>query len=463
MAEPLAQVPTPSIPTGRIGAQEALNIQEPFLKRKSELGGMLAGAEADIATGKQAQAETLAAGRAAAGERRAGAERMAAERLETRMQQEPLPAFVPTKDTTQDIAALFSLIGVIGMVVGGGGRKNSLSAQAAMNGMLEGWQKGRSDLYARERNEFDKNFRAMVQKHNEFRKEMEDAVKLARTDYDAGMQAAELAAAKAGSDIVKAQLRKGELLNAYKVVTESQTGVTKALEFEQKTRTAEEQARQRELDRQQRDRREQRQREEFMMRMEQSDKKFLASLAAREAKATRAEKPTKAPTDVEKAVRGNATFLDQVEGIVDRAEKLAREGKIQGIGVIKGLVPYEAAQFYMSQEEKNLLQDFSALTNQKLKDQSGATVTGAEFARQRGVLPLRNDEIQTVIGKLKNWRRLVAEETAVIGKAYPGTIRQYGIVLDLPAEKTKMVPGMVYRTRQGNLLWNGAEFVEQEE
>jgi hypothetical protein len=41
------------------------------------------------------------------------------------------------------------------------------------------------------------------------------------------LQAAELSAAKYGSDIVKAQLRKGELLNAYKTVSESQAGVTK--------------------------------------------------------------------------------------------------------------------------------------------------------------------------------------------------------------------------------------------
>jgi hypothetical protein len=117
--------------------------------------------------------------------------------------------------------------------------------------------------------------------------------------------------------------------------------------------------------------------------MEQSEPPILLAAQAQraETKAAKAETAAKAPTDVEKAVRGNATFLDQVEGIVDRAEKLAKSGKIEGIGVLKGLVPYEAAQLYMSQEEKDLLQDFSALTNQKLKDQSGATVTGAEFAR----------------------------------------------------------------------------------
>jgi len=78
----------------------------------------------------------------------------------------------------------------------------------AMNGMLEGHRKGRADLYKQQLSEFDKNFKSMLQKHAEFRKEMEDAVKLAATNKEAGMQAAELAAVKSGSEIVKAQLRK---------------------------------------------------------------------------------------------------------------------------------------------------------------------------------------------------------------------------------------------------------------
>jgi len=101
----------------------------------------------------------------------------------------------------------------------------------AMNGMLEGHQKGRQDLYRQERDTFEKNFKSMLQKHAEFRKEMDDAIKLASTDKQAGIAAAELAATKAGSPIVQAQLRKGDLLGAYKLVDESQKGANEALKF----------------------------------------------------------------------------------------------------------------------------------------------------------------------------------------------------------------------------------------
>jgi hypothetical protein len=65
---------------------------------------------------------------------------------------------------------------------------------------------------------------------------MEDAVKLATTDKEAGMQAAELAAVKAGSDIVKAQLRKSDLIGAFKIVDERQKGEDEAVKVEARLR-----------------------------------------------------------------------------------------------------------------------------------------------------------------------------------------------------------------------------------
>jgi hypothetical protein len=158
------------------------------------------------------------------------------------MQAEPLPAFVPSQDNFRDIAGLFSLIGVVGMIAG---KSSGLGAMNAMNGMLEGYRSGRNDLYRRERDVFDKNFKTMLQKHSEFRKEMDDAVKLAQTDRQAGLQAADLAAVKAGSEIVKAQIRRGDLLGAYETVKEGETAALKALDIVNANVNAERAARER--------------------------------------------------------------------------------------------------------------------------------------------------------------------------------------------------------------------------
>lgn len=114
------------------------------------------------------------------------------------------------------------MVSVMGMLLGGGGKLNAMQALNAMNGMLEGHQKGRADLYKKQATEFDKNFKSMLKKHEEFRKKMEDAIRLAAVDKEAGMSDARMAAVESGSNIIKAMLDKGNLVGAYKALDESQ-------------------------------------------------------------------------------------------------------------------------------------------------------------------------------------------------------------------------------------------------
>ena len=234
MAEELATVSTPALPkTGQIGFKEAMGMQEPFIKRKSELQQGITAAEGDIAKATQAQSEVRQSGKMQAQQEFGAAQEGAMQGLQQKLEAEPLPAFIPTKDTAQDLAGLFSIVSVIGMIAG---KQNGQLAMSAMNGMLDGYQKGRADLYKKEAAEFDKNFKSMLSKHAEFRKEMEDAIKLASTNKEAGLQAAELAATKAGSSIVQAQLRKGDLVGAFNLVKESAQGAEKALTLEANVR-----------------------------------------------------------------------------------------------------------------------------------------------------------------------------------------------------------------------------------
>ena len=235
--DPIPLIKTPSLPTtGQIGMKEVLGIQEPYMKEKARLIPEIGAARGRVEEAKQEQQVIGAEGEAAATKGFAAAEKGAMQQYQGKMEKEPLPAFVPSKENAQDLAMLFSLVNVIGFVIGGAGKENAQAAMSAMNGMLEGHQKGRADLYKKELSEFDKNFKSMVQKHSEFRKEMEDAVKLASTDKESAMADAKLAATKAGSNITKAMLEQGRLLDAYKFVDESQAGVDKAVAAEAKIR-----------------------------------------------------------------------------------------------------------------------------------------------------------------------------------------------------------------------------------
>jgi hypothetical protein len=239
LAQPL---PEPTLPPkkGRLGFAESIGIKSPFLSRQASIQKELSKAEGDIAKAQQEQKEIESTGKLSA-QMRFGQEQEAAMKgYQEKIEKEPLPAFIPSKDNAQDIAGLFGLIGVISMLVGGSGRMSGQLALGNMNGMMEGYRKGRKDLYEKERNEFDKNFKAMLKKHEEFRKEMEDAIKLASTNKEEGFRAAELAATKANSSIVMAQIRKGDLLGGYQIIKDSEAAYENALKMEQKTREQEE-------------------------------------------------------------------------------------------------------------------------------------------------------------------------------------------------------------------------------
>jgi len=239
LAKPL---PTPVAPSGkgRVGFKEAIGVQQPFLARQAEIQPEIAKAEADIAKGQQEQKEIKSTGELSAQMRFGQQQEAAMQGYQEKIEKEPLPAFIPSKDNAQDIAGLFGVISVISMLVGGGGRMSGQLALGNMNGMMEGYRKGRKDLYEKERSEFDKNFKSMIQKHAEFRQEMEDAVKLAATNKEEGFRAAEMAAVKAGSPIVQAMLRRGRLIESRDLVKESGKGAEHALQMEAKARAEEE-------------------------------------------------------------------------------------------------------------------------------------------------------------------------------------------------------------------------------
>ena len=118
-------------------------------------------------------------------------------------------AFVPTKDTATDLAAMFSLINIVGMLVG---KSDAQRSMYAMNGMLEGYQKGRADLYKKEQVEFDKNFKAMQAKVATLEKALTEAMEVKKYDKEKGELLVTMALAKSDSQVLKAmRLNQGDI------------------------------------------------------------------------------------------------------------------------------------------------------------------------------------------------------------------------------------------------------------
>lgn len=198
-----ARAAIPPAPKGYMGPRELAPVEEEIgselLKAKQKVG------EADIGIEKAKREE-----QARGFETKAIGLKKEAEEIELMPEKQALKElrekergmeFIPTKDTVQDVAGLFGLISVIGMVVG---KKNAQMAMGNMNAMLEGHRKGRADLVKKEALEFDKNFKAMQVKVAAGLNEFQEALERRKSNKEAGQLLEQAALLRMESPLLKA-------------------------------------------------------------------------------------------------------------------------------------------------------------------------------------------------------------------------------------------------------------------
>jgi hypothetical protein len=123
-------------------------------------------------------------------------------------EQFPYPQFKPTQENMQSIATLFSLVGMIGVAMGGGGRMSAMGSLNAMTGMMNGWQKGRKDMWEKEKVEFDKNMAKTKSILDDAYKDADRAYKTLAYNREEAMALAGQSVAKLGSQVGKQILEK---------------------------------------------------------------------------------------------------------------------------------------------------------------------------------------------------------------------------------------------------------------
>ena len=112
-------------------------------------------------------------------------------------------AFQPTQDNLKDIAGLFSVVGIIGSMIGGKGRQASLSALSAMDGMLSGWSKGRADLFKQEKAAFDEQLNVIKQQRDDIKTKMDMVAKEYSIDKEKADQEFQMVLAQYNSPVLK--------------------------------------------------------------------------------------------------------------------------------------------------------------------------------------------------------------------------------------------------------------------
>ena len=140
-------------------------------------------------------------------------------------------AFVPRQDNAQDLATLFSLINVVGFAIGSGGKGNAMQAMSAMNGMAEGYQKGRADLYKKEKDQFDINIKALKNKSEILSKRLAEIAVLASKDKEAARIEADVLFSEQGADFYKQHAKQFGIASTAKIAKENFNAASKAYEL----------------------------------------------------------------------------------------------------------------------------------------------------------------------------------------------------------------------------------------
>ena len=198
-------------PEGMIGPAEVGPVLSELGSAESEAALKVAEGAIDIEKAKREEKATEAKMRAEELGKFSQEIKAMPERATLQQAREDMSAmsFVPTKDTATDLAAMFSLINIVGMLVG---KSDAQRSMYAMNGMLEGYQKGRADLYKKEQIEFDKNFKAMQAKVATLEKALTEAMEVKKYDREKGDLMVTMALAQADSPVLKAmRLNQGDI------------------------------------------------------------------------------------------------------------------------------------------------------------------------------------------------------------------------------------------------------------
>jgi hypothetical protein len=317
-------------------------------------------------------------------------------------------AFVPTKETAQDIATIFSLTGIIGMAIGGGAKDNAYAAMAGMNGMLEGYKRGRADIYKRERDMFDKNLKALQLKVQTLQQELTEAIQLKQQDFKAGETAIEIALAKSGSDLLDLKRKKSGDMAMLEAVVESGKDADSLIKMsnDQFKQAEDRKFKERELAQQERLR---------MAQMAQT--KALAELK-------NTTGGLKMPAKLQEAYIADNQLRVDIGSLKNQLQdgELVQQIKQYGVESFLSEEGGKAISQVMQRQMPNKLAKFLTevrdMRNNYYLTISGKAVTGGEALRNYGVVPQPGDSQQQMLNKLDGMERRVGQKINAIRSLY---------------------------------------------
>lgn len=304
--------------------------------------------------------------------------------------------FAPTKDNAIDLATLYSLIGVVGFAIGAGGKGNAIAAMSAMNGMAQGYQQGRMDLYAREKDQFDTNLKQLKTRAETLSKELERITKIAAYDRQRADLEADALFSEQGGSFIKDFVAKYGYSKGIDFAKQNATNIQKVFELKEKQEAT---ARENELKRQ-----------HELQRMREHDQHMAALKVIAAQGGSRAMQQILIAQRAVTALRGAASVMESVM----RLPATADAGVLPNLQTKDGMFNYvrnNAARKLSSAEAKDIETLYSGMSRYLATIEASGTATGlAGLSKQMEKLyPSAGDTVADTATKIADVRRVSTE------------------------------------------------------
>ena len=340
-------------------------------------------------------------------------------------------AFIPTQDTAVDIASLYSLVNVIGMSIGAGGKQNAMQAMHAMNGMLEGYQKGRGDLYKKEKDIFDTSMKTLKTKTDILQRRLKEISELASKNAAAADQEADVLFAEQGADFLKKYKEKFGLPATVKFWEDVVKAKGKATELTLK----EEETAARDAAAERRHREAMAQRDRLA--------RLQREAAALKATATKGEKPPAKEIILRNELRN--TLIPKLESAIPIIDRLNQENKWNKLTSLLAIDPRAAeAQFKNDEEALSLIRTLAYFRSKEFET-AGKALTRKE---DQILAPIVRSDLrvyEATRGALLDGLKTMQQEQIGLEAMYPyiktynqtmrGEVEGGGAALDIDAER----------------------------
>ena len=347
--------------------------------------------------------------------------------------------FKPSQENAQTLALVFSVISASGFLLGGLNKRNALSAMYAMNGLTEGYAKGREDLFKQQRQTFETNVKAMQDRMKVLKDKLDVGIKTLARDKERGELEIQAAMAEANADFLKSQKDARGVIATREILENQIKQLDKSLDFlkksEEKYRAQQLQGywNQTRLDTQERlaaatnerlaqqfaasqraaDERAAAAERRFQQGQSAAESRFMRGLEARETKG-------------EKLSATKEKKIDGLNSITSGLDKLKKDFKPEyaGLGVFGfgADLELEAARRGLGKKEANDAARWWGRYNQYQAPNRhalfGATLTGNELKNYQSFTAKPSDSAQTVRGFIDdqlNYSKDILDMTAPAG------------------------------------------------